>query len=306
MPVYCSKNRSKSNMIHRQNDFLESVDNQLEDRSRYPDIRQAFWLLVYLYLLLVGLLAISTVLAGVVGVELLDHPLPITGIYLTATLSALLLGIRNARRPLRETFPLKPVRASLLMAMTIALLGGVIIISEVNNLIFYFFPMPEWRIAGYLRLIGAQGHFWAYFFLVAALAPVAEEFLFRGLILRGFLANYSAKKAIVASAVIFAVFHLDPWNLFAAGALGLFFAWWMVKTGSLIPGLLAHALNNALPFIIIWSLGEEITGFVTTDIAVPTFHPISLDIVGLLLFSFGMWLSRILLARDGNSAARGL
>lgn len=81
--------------------------------------------------------------------------------------------------------------------------------------------------------------------LVCVLAPVMEEMLFRGLILRGFLARYPRWPAIVASAVLFGASHLNLYQFFAALLLGLLLGWLYERSRSLIPCIALHAAYNA-------------------------------------------------------------
>ncbi|WP_419698951.1 CPBP family intramembrane glutamic endopeptidase [Mucilaginibacter sp. NFX135] len=76
-------------------------------------------------------------------------------------------------------------------------------------------------------------------------APILEEILCRGIILKGLLKNYSPRKAILISALFFALMHMNPWQAFPAFFGGLFIGWVYYKTQSVIPGMIIHATNNA-------------------------------------------------------------
>lgn len=263
----------------------------MQNIQPYPNIRQAFWLLIYLELIMLALFVVVEGIGYAAGLELIGQASITILIYLTAFLLALFIGTRRAGKSLRQLFPIRPVRPALLLSMLVTLVGAVFLISEVNNIIVYFFPMPEWLVEGRLRLIGAQGSFLIFFFLVAVLAPVAEEGLFRGLILGGFLKRYGVRKAMVASAILFAVFHLDPWSFFTTGALGLLFAWWFTRTRSLLPCILGHAIYNGVPSLLIFLLddAESLLAARAQDLV---FQPLSVDILALLIFTIGVWSSQ--------------
>ena len=91
---------------------------------------------------------------------------------------------------------------------------------------------------------------WIGILSIVVLAPVFEEMLFRGIILRGFLKNYSATKSIIITAVLFGVLHLNPVQSIIAALLGLALGWIFVKTGSLWVCILFHALNNGLAILL--------------------------------------------------------
>lgn len=83
--------------------------------------------------------------------------------------------------------------------------------------------------------------------LLVVLAPLCEEFLFRGLLLSGLRASLRPGVAMLASAAIFAVLHPTA-GLPAVFALGLVTGWLFLRTGWLGPSVVAHALYNATVF----------------------------------------------------------
>lgn len=77
------------------------------------------------------------------------------------------------------------------------------------------------------------------------LAPIAEEMLFRGVVLKEF-SKVSQRFGIVMSALIFGLMHGNPYQFVMAAAVGVPLAYVTVKTGSLIPAIVGHmALNTA-------------------------------------------------------------
>jgi len=96
-----------------------------------------------------------------------------------------------------------------------------------------------------------QGPLWANLLCVAVFAPLFEEWLCRGMVLRGLL-NHNVKPvwAIVASAVFFAVIHGNPWQAIPAFLLGCLFGYIYFKTGSLKLTMLMHCVNNAFSVIM--------------------------------------------------------
>lgn len=128
----------------------------------------------------------------------------------------------------------------IILIMTLAL---IIIIEPLSNLI----PMPE-SIAKIFEDMFQPN---IYTFLASVIAaPILEELLFRGIILEGFLKNYSPWKAIIWSSVIFGMAHLNPWQAIGAILIGIFIGWIYVKTNSLIPGIMIHFTNNFLAFML--------------------------------------------------------
>lgn len=87
---------------------------------------------------------------------------------------------------------------------------------------------------------------WLGIFSIAVFGPVLEELLFRGAITRELLKRYKPHKAIFLSALIFGLFHINPAQVVNAFLVGLVFAWIYYKSGSLVPCILLHVLNNSL------------------------------------------------------------
>ena len=88
-------------------------------------------------------------------------------------------------------------------------------------------------------------------FSVAILTPVAEELLFRGFILGMLMKRYEGTTAIVISSLIFAIAH-EPIAMGLAFGGGLLYGWVRVRTGSVIPGMMAHAIwNGFITFVVI-------------------------------------------------------
>jgi hypothetical protein len=93
-----------------------------------------------------------------------------------------------------------------------------------------------------------SGNFFLNFLMVSIFAPVCEEWLCRGMVLRGLLRNSSVGPvwAIVISAAFFALIHLNPWQAIPAFLMGCLFGYVYFKTGSLKLTMLMHFANNTL------------------------------------------------------------
>lgn len=93
--------------------------------------------------------------------------------------------------------------------------------------------MSPW-LKGYLLLLGI------------ALAPVAEEMLFRGLGFTLLARRFGAPTAVAASAVIFALMHLHIGSFVLLSLLGAAFAAAYLYSGSLLVPIVMHASFNVV------------------------------------------------------------
>lgn len=94
------------------------------------------------------------------------------------------------------------------------------------------------------------GPFWSSFLLVAIFAPIFEEWLCRGMVLRGLLANLKPGWAIVVSALFFALIHANPWQALNAFIIGVVMGYVYYKTGNLWLTMLMHFVNNGTAVIL--------------------------------------------------------
>ena len=93
---------------------------------------------------------------------------------------------------------------------------------------------------------------WGYV-AVGILAPLAEEVVFRGAILRTLLGIMSKKNhwvAIMISAAIFGAVHCNQAQFINALLMGLLLGWMYYRTGSLVPGILLHWVNNTMAYVL--------------------------------------------------------
>ena len=94
------------------------------------------------------------------------------------------------------------------------------------------------------------GPLWSSFLVVAIFAPIFEEWLCRGMVLRGLLTKMKPGWAIVVSALFFAVIHANPWQALNAFMIGLVMGYVYYKTGSLILTMIIHFVNNGTSVIL--------------------------------------------------------
>lgn len=103
----------------------------------------------------------------------------------------------------------------------------------------------------------------ALFFLGAAvLAPIGEEVLFRGYVFNAIRLTFQRRPwgvalAYAASALLFSLAHSLAATegiialLVPTFLMGLILAWGMHRTGSLIPGIIAHGMNNSVALLVL-------------------------------------------------------
>lgn len=107
--------------------------------------------------------------------------------------------------------------------------------------------LPNYLLDEFSMLMGDR---WGYL-AIGLLAPVAEEIVFRGAILRSLLRGMRNHwVAIAISAVIFAIIHGNPAQMPHAMLVGLLLGWMYYRTDSLVPGVAFHWANNTIAYVL--------------------------------------------------------
>lgn len=136
--------------------------------------------------------------------------------------------------------------ARLAIIVTVATMAAAFITEPVTALLP---PMPEWLEKVMDQMLEGSP-LWATLLSVSVFAPLFEEWLCRGMILRGLLTKMKPATAIVISAAFFAILHMNPWQAIPAFCLGLLFGFVYYKTGSLKLTMLMHCINNTMAVVL--------------------------------------------------------
>ncbi|MCJ8311404.1 MAG: CPBP family intramembrane metalloprotease [Saccharospirillaceae bacterium] len=120
---------------------------------------------------------------------------------------------------------------------------------------------------------------------ICLVAPIAEELVFRGVILRGLLSRLRSTHAILLSSMLFAIFHFNADQTFFVLFIGCFLGWLYVKSYSLYPSIIAHICFNSWSYIL--------GGIEVSDVE-STYLPVEWQMLGFAaLFGSMFILSRI-------------
>ena len=89
------------------------------------------------------------------------------------------------------------------------------------------------------------------YFVIGLLAPLTEEMVFRGAVLRSLLQwKQNPWVGIVISAILFALIHMNPVQMPHAFLVGLLLGWMYYRTDSIIPGVVYHWVNNTVAYVM--------------------------------------------------------
>jgi uncharacterized protein len=102
------------------------------------------------------------------------------------------------------------------------------------------------------------------FITIVVLAPLLEEQLFRGIILDGYLKNYSPVNSILISAFLFALIHGNLAQGIGAFVMGIVMGLLYWRTKSLLLCIALHFTNNLTAFLAMMADPESIGSEATT------------------------------------------
>jgi len=218
--------------------------------------------------------------------------------YLTAfpvTCWAIFKKMKSNKIKLKYILGRFSLKKRLWLSVFIVILANRILGSGVTQIIVFFtslvsqdFVKNALESTNELMIYNADNFFfqviyWLLLFTMTVIvAPITEEFIFRGAILHRWSTKWGIVAGILMSSFVFGLLHL---NIFVISISigGIIYALLYIKTGSLLVPIIAHALNNFLFFVNLFlrdtlsipSSNEEITilslwyGIVNISMALP-------------------------------------
>ena len=221
------------------------------ENTTYPRIKNA----ILLCLLLLGIQIVGGLILGLILVlfkienESMVNGVGLILINLLTFGLVILIGYRKTHRKFNDVFMFNNVPLNLWIAIIIFIFGLVILSSQLDNLLNYILPMPEF-LEDIFDSILTNEYMASSIILVGIMPAFLEEMLFRGVILSGFKDNYSRTKAIIMSSLLFGIVHLNPWQFVTAFIIGIISAWICLQTKSILPSIYMHLYNNMLAVLV--------------------------------------------------------
>jgi membrane protease YdiL (CAAX protease family) len=227
-----------------QNIVASEINNdEIDMKINYPDLKST--VIVFFVFILNTVITATPVGLLMIGLNRAfpNSPLLKSSLNLMMYIVILLITIKYVIKKSKERqgyflrISFKKIQVWLVPVVMVGTLALIIPLAQVSNWI----PMPK-SVQKLFEMVFKKDVF-SIFTLVFA-APILEEMLCRGIILRGLLKNYPPQKAILISAIFFGAVHLNPWQAAPAFLSGLFLGWVYYKTQSVIPGMIIHATIN--------------------------------------------------------------
>lgn len=132
--------------------------------------------------------------------------------------------------------------------------GGVAVSHGIGYLQGFVLGEPDARTVDAIREI-LSGPIIVVILCAAVVPALSEELLFRGLVFQAFRGMARNSGAIAISAFAFGLFHMSLHRIFPQAALGALLAVLVLRTASLWPAVVAHAVHNGL--LVAWALSAD-------------------------------------------------
>jgi len=145
------------------------------------------------------------------------------------------------RKKLSESLWLRPVPMPVLLTGASLAPGLYLVVTVALSL------LPEAWLDSYTEAsAGIDSGTFVGVIAVAVVAPIAEEFIFRGLMLNRLSRVMPGWLAVMLSAAVFGACHGHPVWFAYAFVLGAFFGFIDLRSGSILPSILGHVAFNAI------------------------------------------------------------
>ncbi len=223
-------------------------------------------------LAMVGVGALLGLLIGGMGAVLKNTPFDISSIikllesgsitanFIFYSISRLIaLGLiyillRRRKVSLKEfgfrKFSLKKALLTLLASLALMVIGTIVVMVIVA-ILYPNIDLEQSQDIVFKNAVNVPQILMAFVALVI-IAPVAEESIFRGLLLPAFAKKIGFVGAAIITSIMFGAVHGQLNVAIVTFVLGLLLAWMYKSTNSLWPAIILHSLKNLIAFLLIY------------------------------------------------------
>lgn len=159
----------------------------------------------------------------------------------------------HAPGPRREVYALAPTSPSVVVIFAgLAGLALQLPLAEIGNLVHALIgrDLAHARAVHDLLRVDSAWDGFALTLALVVIAPITEELLFRGVLLRGLVRSYGERVGLLVCAVLFGLLHGRPAEALVAFVAGLVLGALRLRTRSVLPCIALHVGVNALPVLV--------------------------------------------------------
>ena len=157
-----------------------------------------------------------------------------------------IIYLRINKFSIRQRLRINKISQNTLFSIIIISIGFIIIIDELDRIIYILFGSPDFlvELVEQLKITSVYTGF-LIILTTIVVAPIVEELLFRGFLQKILEESWEdITKAILVTSLFFALIHLNPYWIVQIYLLGMLLGYLSWRTNSIIPGIILHGLNN--------------------------------------------------------------
>jgi membrane protease YdiL (CAAX protease family) len=137
----------------------------------------------------------------------------------------------------------------------------------------------------HLETMVAETPLWLVLVGMAALPAICEELFMRGLVARALASSLGRAGAILGSAGLFALLHASPTRFLPMVCFGVILAHVTLTTGSVVPSMVMHAINNVIALLLTTERWPDLTAAMEANAVVFLAGAVVICVVGLALLN---------------------
>lgn len=221
----------------------------------FPNIKQAWIMVAIILTSSIGFAPISGI-AGLLPFKFFKE-FSFFLVYLLSFGGASILIYLYKKKKEKEHYKHPNFRINDYLLVPLIIIATIALQMGVTTPLISLIPVPEFITKIMESISKDMQNIWGLT-AVVILAPILEEYLFRGVMLEGLLKRISPIKAILISSALFGLVHLNPWQFIAAMVIGIFAGWIYYKTRSLSLAIIIHIANNG--WAMLWGYLNNKTG----------------------------------------------
>lgn len=173
------------------------------------------------------------------------------GLYLCSqvTFFAVVIGVGGTTKARPNDMGYRPCSAKFFFIGLLLVYGMLFGASALATLFEDFMADLGYTLTSVAVPLDTPVYFALSLIVIGIIPGILEETLFRGVILNG-IGRFPSWAAVILSGVLFAVFHQNPAQTVYQFLFGCVFALITIKSGSVLPAVAMHVLNNVAVLIL--------------------------------------------------------
>lgn len=208
-------------------------------------------------------------------------------------------------KPLQPFFPAQPKLEQILLGVTLLCVAFVIAISPVvewNSQIHFPSMLKEFetwarekeelatKLTDSLTQFKSVGEMLIALLVIAVLAGIGEELVFRGMIQRElWRATHNVHLAIWTSAFLFSAIHIQFFGFFPRLLLGALFGYLYYWSNNLLVPIFAHFFNNGFGVVFRYLNQQSVTDLNVEDNVAPPWPYVAAGVVATVGLLYFVW-----------------